>query len=135
MRKLNRFIPLFAIAALLVYTLLPFAAIYQVPLTQNTAKMASLFGDKVLLCTSDGFRLVSWDDIASGKFKQKEHKRYQCPLCQVAAQAHYTAPADINSALTSITVSRIVFSASASSHIYDEKGWPPQQPRAPPVFS
>ena len=88
----KRVISCLSAAALLVYTLLPFFAVYQLPAQIDAAKSASPFGGKVLLCTAEGFRLVSWADLASGKEKPKPHQEYRCPLCYVAAHGQLLKP-------------------------------------------
>lgn len=72
--------------------LLPFFATYNVPAHTNissakpTQTMASLFGEKILICTSQGFKLVSWSDLVNGKETPKPHPEYKCPLCYVSAK-------------------------------------------------
>ncbi len=48
-------------------------------------KLASVFGEKILICTGDGFALVNIKDLQAGKVPIKPHKSYFCPLCYVAA--------------------------------------------------
>lgn len=81
--KRQRFLSLFAGLTLLVGTLVPFFATYQIP-SANAKHAASIFGEKILLCTSEGFRLVSWEDLQNGKEKHKPHQDYQCGACYVA---------------------------------------------------
>lgn len=80
-------LPLLATWLWLLHALLPFFALYQLPSHKAapSAAFSSLFGDTVLVCTAEGFRLVSWKDIQSGKTTITPHKQYQCPLCYVAA--------------------------------------------------
>jgi hypothetical protein len=80
--------------AFLLHALMPFFAVYQLPDTRHTSakEMASLFGDKVLVCTEDGFKLVRWEDVLSGKEHPKPHTQYQCPLCYVAAHGQAVPP-------------------------------------------
>ncbi|TAF75273.1 MAG: hypothetical protein EAZ52_06920 [Alphaproteobacteria bacterium] len=84
----NRAFIIVAAVALLVHTLLPFYASYHVP----TQQISSLFGDKVLLCTADGFKIFSWDDLRNGKEQPKPNTHYKCPLCYVAAHDHAITP-------------------------------------------
>lgn len=65
-----------------VNTLLPFFATYSS--TTPPSGLAALFGEKVLVCTGDGFVWVKWEDLASGKAPVKPHKSYFCPLCYIA---------------------------------------------------
>ncbi|MFW0777651.1 MAG: hypothetical protein ACN2B6_08035 [Rickettsiales bacterium] len=64
-------------------TLLPFFAFYQGQ--TEPSQLAKLFGDKVLICTSDGFQWVSWEDLKSGKIPVEQHKQFFCPACVIAA--------------------------------------------------
>lgn len=88
----NRVATIVAAVALLLHALLPFYASYQLPTGGDTKQMSSLFGDRVLLCTAEGFKLVSWEDLLSGKENPKPHKQYQCPLCYVAAHGQGIKP-------------------------------------------
>lgn len=52
------------------------------------------FGDEILICTADGFKWVSWQDLQSGKEQQEPHTQYECPLCYVSTHgAKYTVSA------------------------------------------
>lgn len=87
--------------AFLLNALLPFYALYSVEaaqsalLAQQQAKQtqdeASLFGDKVFICTADGFKWVSWAELQNSQKQPKEHPQYKCALCYVAAQSTHTA--------------------------------------------
>ncbi len=85
LRRKHRGILLVTAAALLFQLLLPFFAVYRLPGSSGPRGLASLFGDKVIICTADGFRLASWDELAKGKNHPKPHEQYQCALCYVAA--------------------------------------------------
>ncbi|TAE33149.1 MAG: hypothetical protein EAY65_05605 [Alphaproteobacteria bacterium] len=88
----NRAVIFVAAVALLLHTLLPFYASYHVPTSSDAQQLSSLFGDKVLLCTADGFKLFNWDDVLSGKEHPKPNTYYKCPLCYVAAHDHAITP-------------------------------------------
>ena len=73
--------------AFLVSILLPFAAVYNPSAAQ--ASESSLFGDRILICTIDGFKWVSLDDVGT---EQEDHgdsnqKEFECALCYVSAHA------------------------------------------------
>jgi len=91
MKNNTRPIAYIAFLAFLMNVMVPFFAVYNVQDTQNnhgTAKeMASLFGEKILICTGDGFKWVKLADLESGKEKPKPHPDYKCPLCYIAAHA------------------------------------------------
>lgn len=78
----NLFVKQLAVVAFLFQTLLPFYATYQVPQNPGAQEMSSIFGDKVLLCTRDGFKFVNWQEALKGQ--QQEHPQYECALCYVA---------------------------------------------------
>ena len=82
-RLQKRIIAFILIATVAFNTLLPFFAFYQGQ--TEPSQLAKLFGDKVLICTSDGFQWVSWEDLKSGKVPVKQHKQFFCPLCLIAA--------------------------------------------------
>jgi hypothetical protein len=74
-----------ACLAFLLNALLPFFAVYEIPHQSSPKEMSSLFGEKVLICSGDGFKWVTWADLESGKEKHTPSSHYKCPLCYVAA--------------------------------------------------
>lgn len=83
--KTYRFFGLILAIALLFTTLLPFFATYSI--TTPPSGLASVFGEKVLICTGQGFKLVNWKDLLAGKTPVGPHKPYSCPLCYIASSA------------------------------------------------
>lgn len=72
--------------AFLLNAVLPFLAVYNVPAHQLYAKnISSLFGEKVLICSGDGFKWVTWKDLQEGKGGHEQPSHYKCPLCYLAA--------------------------------------------------
>lgn len=67
----------------LLAMLLPFFAVYGAGVQSDEAERFSLFGDKIIICTENGFALVSVDDLP----QQKPHSNpeYACGLCVLAA--------------------------------------------------
>lgn len=93
MRLRVKHIAYLTLLAFVLSTLLPFFAIYDTGHRSSFKEMASLFGEKVLICTGDGFKLVRWADIE----KEGNHHKpsgYQCALCYLAAHGtkDFTAP-------------------------------------------
>jgi len=41
----------------------------------------SPFGDKILICTAEGFKYVNIEDFANGDYPQENDSRPHCPLC------------------------------------------------------
>lgn len=82
----RRFFSLCLFVAFLAHTLTPFFAVYNLSaVTAETKQLASLFGEKILICTGDGFKWVSLADLQNGKENPKPHPDYKCPLCYVAS--------------------------------------------------
>ncbi len=75
----------FFLLAFLLHAVLPFFALYQLPQTGGPAQASSVFGDKILICTAEGFQWVAWEDLQSGKVRPEPHPDYKCPLCYLAA--------------------------------------------------
>lgn len=87
-----RYISLITLLAFLMNVMLPFFAVYDVQQAMaaeakksSTEEMSSVFGKKILICTSDGFKLVSIEDLQDGKEQPTPHPEYKCALCYVAA--------------------------------------------------
>ena len=76
--------------ALFINALIPFYAKYNPPTAQT--ELSSIFGDKVLICTKNGFEWVSINDFASGKAIPEQHEDIQCALCYMSAAAKYFPP-------------------------------------------
>jgi hypothetical protein len=87
--KQLRQIGLLLFVAFLVNVTLPYFVGYIAPqaTSEQSAdqELASLLGDKILICTSEGFKWVSWEDVQSGKEQPKPHTQFQCALCYMAA--------------------------------------------------
>ena len=82
----TRFIAYAALVAFAFSLALPFAATYQLP--KDHAELASVFGDKLLICTPDGFEWVKLADLAGGEVPPA-HSDYECPACYVSANANF----------------------------------------------
>ena len=65
-----------------LHMLLPFFATYTDKAPPSG--LASIFGEKVLMCTSEGFVWVKLEDLLAGKAPVKPHTSYFCPLCFIA---------------------------------------------------
>jgi hypothetical protein len=121
-----------AAAALSLHALLPFFAVYHWPDRPAATRMAALFGETVLLCTSDGFRLVRWEDLQSGKEKPAPHQQYQCPLCYIAAQGQFIQP--LWAAAVSPPQVSQAFSFPAAEGVFSsERHWRKLRTRSPPA--
>lgn len=71
--------------AFIFSVLTPFFATYNTAAAANVdaKEMSSLFGDKVLICSSGGFKFVTWEELAAGEHHD-EDQQFKCPLCYVA---------------------------------------------------
>lgn len=69
-------------AMMALHMLLPFFATYTDKAPPSG--LASIFGEKVLMCTSEGFVWVKLEDLLTGKAPVKPHTSYFCPLCFIA---------------------------------------------------
>jgi hypothetical protein len=81
----------FITAVFLLQVLVPFFAVYGVSASQVQAALAApeIFGEKVLICTRDGFAYVSWQQLAEEEKKPQntKHSSLQCPSCYVQTHA------------------------------------------------
>jgi hypothetical protein len=143
-----RGIALLAVAALLLHMLLPFYAYYPSPigqgrpnsLSQNQPPAAALFGNRVLICTADGFKLINLTEgtgeaeQSSGRDPSKPHKPYQCPLCYVAAHGLATPPVTIAAlSLPSLFDTPIVTALISHDSLAGEARWYRLRTRSPPT--
>ena len=131
-RKEKRLLPLLTAAALLFQMLLPFAAVYQAPGQTGATGSALSFNGKIIICTPEGFKLVSLEDLRNGAEKPATDDEYQCPLCYLAAhQGIRQRVADLAAAPLPVTAQVFLFPASDAIHSYKAYGRKPLT-RAPP---
>ena len=81
----QRWLGLALAASIALATLLPFFATYGH--VSAPSKLTSIFGEKILICTGDGFAWVKWSDLLAGKTPVKQDKKLLCPLCYLATHA------------------------------------------------
>lgn len=79
----KKYISTLTLVAFLFSAFLPFFANYDLS-SHPEQKLSALFGDKILICTADGFKWVSTADIEKGNIP-KQHKDIKCPVCFIAA--------------------------------------------------
>lgn len=119
-------------AALLFQILLPFAAVYHAPTGLDAAGSAFSFNGKIILCTPDGFKLVSLEDLRNGREKPATHEEFQCPLCYLAVhQGIRQRIADLAAAPPPVTAHIAFFPASVALHALAAY-WRKPLSRAPP---
>ncbi len=127
--RFRHILSLSVVLLLLVQTLLPFFATYAVSL-QGDKSIDSIFGDKILLCTAEGFRLV---DISELDEHEGESHEYQCPLCYVAAHYQVIEPVQLASDLVvmALTEQEIVY--TTEDKLFPRRLWHKSLTRSPPL--
>jgi len=82
-----RTLTLITLLAFVINGLLPFFAVYTVPsaYADDQANFSSLFGGKILLCTSTGYKWVTWDELQREDHRPAPSKHFKCPLCFASA--------------------------------------------------
>jgi hypothetical protein len=126
-----------ALALVLAFnTLLPFFAFYSpAPTVSMSAPslLSSLLGDKVIICTGDGFALVKWSDLQAGKVPIKPHKPFFCPLCYIST--HDVAKALLLTAVVILLVRQFASTLilfGFNRYYRDVLTYTATRPRAPP---
>lgn len=132
--RIKSFIASLAILAFAFYTLLPFFAVYQLPKESDAKHMASVFGEKIILCTAEGFKLVDLQSLFNGKQLPKPHSDYQCALCYVAAHGQANTPPASN-ALTVPLLSSLeqTPTITTNQNLTPEQSWQKRFTRSPPL--
>ena len=133
MKPQQRHLWRFVLFAFFLNALLPFFAIYNTTgLTANSVKSA--FGDRILICTGDGFRWIDRKDVS----KQVPHKpgtHAECALCyfashglkNIALLAGVLLAYALRISIAQAIVAALVISRTYRLHL--------RHSRAPPVFS
>lgn len=71
---------------------LPFFAVHTITQAQaadNPTELSSLFGDKILVCTADGFKWMTWEELQKEGYPHHPDKPpYECAFCYIAAHVH-----------------------------------------------
>ena len=125
----------FTAAAFLLQLLVPFYAVYGVSEAHAKAALENpeMFGDKVLICTRDGFQYVSWETLAEDEeTRNSQHRNLQCPTCYVQAKdMHMDAPQPY--VLKPILAPQPLSIAPHTAAMITERTLRAHAPRAPPV--
>jgi len=82
--------------------LLPFFASYSLSSAQAASvnDLSALIGDKVLLCTSTGYKWVSLSELQNEEPAPETGKHYKCPLCYLHVDKPETIPSDYSMLLS-----------------------------------
>ena len=73
--------------AFVMSVFLPFFAVYSIP-SANAAQQnnqSSVFGDKILICTKNGFKWVSVEDLGDEEHDPESSNHLKCAVCYVSA--------------------------------------------------
>ena len=130
-----------ALVALLLNATSPFFVLTSLPqafasqaLSQSAAQgVASQFGGKILICTADGFRWVTWDELQNGEEQPEPQSHQHCILCFVAPLAvKASVIEDGTPVFYSINTQRVSYSAvdAVLSNQFHRRGF---LSRAPPL--
>lgn len=126
-------------ATLLVALALMFNALSPLLFTLNSYASAatntqSSLGNKILICTANGFEYISLEDYENGNYPQDKSSIPHCPLCIISsASADKFCPTAITVTFPKITTTSIYYSDVAqisSLHITADN----IRSRAPPYF-
>lgn len=118
--------------ALLLQTLLPFAASYDWARPSAVPAFTAL-DEKVLICTAQGFQWVKWADLQSGKEQPKPPPHYKCPACYIASHGLGT-PTKIVALDASVPLTALRWLPSYThTALSGDILWRRDRSRAPPV--
>ncbi len=84
----HKILSLGLLMAFLMNIMLPFFAVYTAPDARSAATdpaLSALFGEKIVICTPEGFKLVSLAELEGGEDQSSQATRYECALCYTAA--------------------------------------------------
>lgn len=118
--------------AFLLQVMLPFFAIYSVP--ANAQAVPSVLGDKILICTADGFEWLTAKELAELPETPENHPDFSCAMCYVSAHAMGDTPPTSGILLSDVPAEyrRIQVASGAILPTYNRSL--AHLTRAPPVF-
>jgi len=101
--------------------LLPFFASYNLSSAQAASvnDLSALIGDKVLLCTSTGYKWVSLSELQAEKPVPETGKHYKCPLCYLHVDKLEAIPSDYS----------MLLSVSSAYQVSTYSGAPVENPK------
>lgn len=122
--------------AFVLNAIVPFFAVYNLPTNDAQAsELSSVFGEKILICTSDGFKWISLKDLQNGKDLPKHNSRYKCALCYVAHKTDKKlAASEVVASFIQPYVVTYKF-PPRSEHITHQSFDSTAHPRAPPYLA
>ncbi len=135
---MRRIIGLFYCVTLFAFILsatIPFLAVYNTTtLSSDLSNAPAIFGDKIIICTENGFKLVSIESLADDHHSTPtEHTNFQCALCYIAAQQmHYVDPTILHSTVAYLDSHSISYVRPNSTSIISYR-YTLADSRAPPT--
>lgn len=129
-RAVTKTIYIATLAAFLLYTLLPFFAVYSIP--AESKQLSSVFGEKVLICTTEGFKFVTWQELADKNNLPKQHPDVKCPLCYFASHGTHYTPHNVVLALAYDAYATTLRYRQYNEILHSHSNNLNYQPRAPP---
>ncbi len=136
-----------ALLAVLLGNLLPFfgsgnlgaqarQTIAAIEASDKAEETADLLGEKVLICTANGFKWVTWKELAEQGQVPQRHQIPQCPLCVLyAATAALTGAERIATPLYQPVMRQLGFVTLAAALPAITSTNVRHLTRAPPAFS
>jgi hypothetical protein len=126
----------FTLVAFVFSAIMPFFALYGGQIAHaDSAQLQSLYGEKVFICTEQGFEWVKVADLQHGNHAPKPNSHFKCALCFVGAKgAKHTQLAPIELALGNVHAKTALREHFAYNHpVTHGLSHRPSVPRAPPV--
>lgn len=122
--------------AFFIGALVPFYAVYDLPQSHSEqAEMASIFGDKILICTERGFEWMRLSDVPQTPHSPAPEKHLKCAMCYMASKGgvhHQLSPVLLALGLPQGAALRVHF--AYQSPVADTIHHHAAAPRAPPAF-
>jgi hypothetical protein len=104
------------------------------PVVSDNSGIESLFSDRILICTAEGFKYISLADFKKGGLPQGHDPRPHCPLCILTALA-------LDKYIPTVITLDFTRQTSIFAHYYDDAPLAARSrlahmrhPRAPPYF-
>jgi len=120
-RRHKRSIVYIMLLAFVFNLLLPFFASYNLNSAQAASvdDLSALIGDKVLICTSTGYKWVTLSEWQDEEPASEGGKHYKCPLCFLHVDKPETIPSDYS----------MLLSVSSSCQVSTWPGVPVENPK------
>lgn len=56
-------------------------------LKNNKDELPSIFGNKILICTVEGLKWISWEDLSNDSEIPDKNKNFKCELCYLSSNS------------------------------------------------